>query len=129
VINLKVDRNSQERNATITLAGRPLPDGTQLAIARLGVEVAPLTDEVAQMLGMSGSRGLIVARVEEGSPAATLGLTRRDVLVASGRHSVDNLEDLGQVRELIKPGEKVPVTVLRIERRTKLRLMGEIVAR
>jgi serine protease Do len=129
VINLKVDRESKERVATITLAGRPLPDGTQLAIERLGVEVAPLTDDVAQMLGMTGSRGLIVARVEEGSPAAELGLTRRDVLVAIGRHSVDNIEDLGQLLEVIKPGEKVPVTVLRIERRNKLRLMGEIVAR
>jgi serine protease Do len=129
VIRLDLERNGRPVKAEITLEGRPLPDGGRLASERLGINIAPLTDDVADMLGLSGSRGLIVASVESDGPAARLGLQRRDVLVAVGRHAVDNLDDLGQLLEMVKAGEKVPVTVLRLDRRTKLRLMGEIVAR
>jgi S1-C subfamily serine protease len=53
----------------------------------------------------------------------------RDVLVAIGRHTVASTEDLGQLLEYIRPGDRLPVTVLRVDRRMKMKLTGELTAR
>ena len=50
-------------------------------------------------------------------------------MVAIGRHTVASMQDLGQMLEYVDPGETLPVTVLRVDGRTKLRLSGELRAR
>ena len=128
-IALELERNGKSVPARITLQQRPAPDGALLAWQKFGIEVQPMPPDAAEALGLVGASGLLIARVEPGSPADRTGVARRDVLVAVGRHAVDSTEDLGQLLETVRPGESLPVTVLRVDRRTKLRMTGELTAR
>jgi len=60
---------------------------------RLGVTVQPLTDQLAEFLGVPGKKGVLVAEVMEGSPSAGK-LKSGDVIFSMDGKSVDNPEDL-----------------------------------
>jgi serine protease Do len=128
-IALELERNGKAIPANITLGERPAPDGAKLAWERFGIEVQPMPQEAAEALGLESATGLIVSRIEPGSPADRVGVAPRDVLLAVGRHGVETVDDLGQLLETVRSGESVPVTLLRVDRRTKLRLTGELLAR
>jgi serine protease Do len=130
VIELALLRDNKPVSVKITLAGRPLPDGQRLAIDHFGLGVEPLTQEIAEAIGFpQGVEGLVVTQLEANAPAAEAGIRMRDVLVAIGRHTVASTEDLGQLLEYIRPGDRLPVTVLRVDRRMKMKLTGELTAR
>jgi serine protease Do len=128
-IPLTVTRGGRTVEASLTLGGRPAPDGAKLAGEKLGVEVTPVPANLARQLGVREGAGLLVESVEPGGPAEQLGLARWDVLLAIGKHSVTSLDDLGQLLEFVDPGEHVPITILRAERRGKFKLSGELEAR
>jgi len=128
-INVAYLRDGKAADATLSLDAKPAPNGVELARERFGAEVVNLPPDAAASLGLPEGVGLLVTQVEPDSPAAQSGLQRRDVLMALGRHTVASTDDLGQLLEQVKPGERVPVTVLRVDRRMKLRLSGEVTAR
>ena len=59
----------------------------------LGLEVAPLTGEVARELGLSSEKGVVIVGVEEGSVAEQAGLTTSMAIVQVGRKPVESVED------------------------------------
>ena len=128
-INLGLQRGGQAIETKLILQSRPEPDSAKLAWDKLGIEVQPMPATAAASLGLEGARGVIVSRVEANGPADRTGIAARDVLVAIGRHAVDSTDDLGQLLEMVRSGESVPVTVLRVDRRTKMRMSGELQAR
>jgi len=128
-ISIAYLRDGQPGKASLSLDAKPAPDGLELARTKFGVEIVNLPPDAAASLGLPEGVGLLVTQVEPDSPAAQSGLQRRDVLMALGRHTVANTDDLGQLLEQVKPGERVPVTVLRVDRRMKLRLSGEVTTR
>ena len=131
-VNLNVQRAGKPVSAKLTLEGRPMPDGARLAADRFGLGFEALTPETAAALGYpQGVQGLVVTQLESGGPAADAGIQLRDVLIAIGRHAIASMDDLGQLLEYVDPGETLPVTVLRIDRRmnVKSRLSGDLKAR
>jgi serine protease Do len=62
-----------------------------------GLEVQPLTPELAKGLGLSESKGLLVSSVKEGSPAEAAGLEPGDVITQVVRdkqfQSVNNVKE------------------------------------
>ncbi len=88
----------------------------------LGVEPRPLTPQLAQIVGVNTTKGAVIHRVFEGTPAAKSGLQKGDVVV-----SVDDMPIL-EPADLIKavgnkrPGEVVHLVVLRGSKRLKLKL-------
>ncbi len=79
----------------------------------LGVQMAVLTEELAESFGYDGTRGVIIAEVTEDSPAEEAGLQRNDiVLEISGRRVIDRNQLLNSVAR-IPPGKTVDVTVFR----------------
>jgi S1-C subfamily serine protease len=63
--------------------------------AKLGVQVQPLTPDVAQQLGLpEGSHGVTVAGVESGSPAERAGVQQGDVIVAVDGQAINNVAEL-----------------------------------
>src|SRR5262249_48553696 len=63
--------------------------------AKLGVQVQPLTPDLAQQLGLpEGSHGVAVAGVESGSPAERAGVRQGDVIVSVDGQAVSNVSEL-----------------------------------
>ncbi len=78
-----------------------------------GVEVASITPELAESLGLSGTRGAIVGGIERGSPAERAGIRLGDVIVRVGERPVPDMNAALNAIADIPPGKSVPVTVLR----------------
>jgi serine protease DegQ len=78
-----------------------------------GVEVADISAELAQSLGLKGTRGAIVGAIEKGSPAEKAGIKLGDVIVnVNGRAVADVNQALNAIAE-VAPGKSVPVKVVR----------------
>ena len=78
-----------------------------------GVEVANITPELAESLGLSGTRGAIVGGIERGSPAERAGIRLGDVIVAVGERNVQDLTATLNAIADIPPGKTVQVKVAR----------------
>ncbi len=78
-----------------------------------GVEVANITPELAESLGLSGTRGAIVGGIERGSPADRGGIRLGDVIVAVGERQVADLTSTLNAIADVPPGKTVPVKVVR----------------
>ncbi len=78
-----------------------------------GVEVADISAELAQSLGLRGTRGAIVGAIEKGSPAEKAGIRLGDVLVSvNGKAVADVGQALNAIAE-VPPGRSIPVKVIR----------------
>ncbi len=78
-----------------------------------GVDVADISPELAESLGLKGTRGAIVGAIERGSPAEKGGIRLGDVIVAiNGKAVPDVSSALNAIAEMA-PGRSVPVKVVR----------------
>ena len=79
----------------------------------LGIEVQPLTPELAESFGLQGRAGILVAGIYRGGPAQKAGLQPGDLILRIGDEAaVDGRRSMNQVART-QPGEKVAITVLR----------------
>jgi serine protease DegQ len=88
-----------------------------------GVEVTDITAELAESLGLKGTRGAIVGAIEHGSPAEKSGMKLGDVIVSiAGRVVPDTTTTLNAIAEM-PPGKAVPVRVMRHNKELQLDVM------
>jgi serine protease DegQ len=85
-----------------------------------GVEVASITPELAESLGLAGTRGAIVGGIERGSPAERAGFRLGDVIVKVGERAVPDMNVALNAIADIPPGKSVPVTVVRRNQEVRL---------
>jgi Do/DeqQ family serine protease len=78
-----------------------------------GVEVANITPELAESLGLPGTKGAIVGGIERGSPAERAGIRLGDVILAVGERNVQDLTATLNAIADIPPGKTVQVKVAR----------------
>jgi len=88
----------------------------------IGVSLQPITAELAQSLGLSDTRGAIVARVHPGSPAEAAGLQANDVIVKFGGTSVDDYHHLQRLSSDAEPNTTVPLEFIRQKSRKTVQL-------
>jgi len=79
----------------------------------LGITVQNLTPEIAKGLGLKKDAGVVVARVEAGSPAADAGIQRGDVIQEVNRSPVKDVGDFVQKMEKAKGKENVLLLIQR----------------
>jgi serine protease Do len=60
---------------------------------KFGLEVGPLTGDVARQLGVSASSGVLVTAVEDGSPADKAGLNSGEVITQVGRKNIKSVSE------------------------------------
>jgi S1-C subfamily serine protease len=78
------------------------------------MRTTPLTADAAQELKVdAGTKGLLVAAVQLGSPAFEAGLSRGDVITAVNGKAVTTQEVLNRAVTGAKSGDLVTFTVLR----------------
>jgi len=79
----------------------------------LGLEVRPITPEVARQLNLRVTEGVIVARVEDGSPAEEAGIQRGDVIREINRQKVKSMADFEKATKDTKEGDRLTVLLQR----------------
>jgi serine protease Do len=79
----------------------------------LGAGVQTVTQKIAEAIGMKTPRGVIVKKVDPGSPASKAGLKINDVLVEIAGKEIADEQGLKYRIATYEIGSKVPITLLR----------------
>jgi serine protease Do len=79
----------------------------------IGVQIQPVTAEIAENLGMKGSEGALVTEPQAGSPAAKAGIESGDVITSVNGHVVKEARDLGRQIGAMAPGSEAKLSVWR----------------
>jgi serine protease Do len=86
----------------------------------IGVGIQPITADIAQNLGLHEVRGALVNEVRPGSPAASAGVQRGDVIVGFNGTPVRDSNSLRNMVARTQPGTPVNFTVVRDGREVEL---------
>jgi serine protease Do len=79
----------------------------------LGVQVQPVTPEIADSLGLKESKGALVSLAAPGSPAEAAGVKRGDVIVEIGGDAIKDGRDLARKVASVAPETAVKIAILR----------------
>ncbi len=79
----------------------------------LGVGIQPITEDIANSLGLPRNRGEIVTRVEPGYAAARAGIQQGDVIVKVNGRDVTPDETLSYIVSNLPIGSRVPIELIR----------------
>jgi len=79
----------------------------------LGVQIQPVTEELAQSMSLSSEKGALVAQVQPDSPALAAGIKSGDVIKSVDDKNVDGIKDLTRMISAMKPGSSVKLGVWR----------------
>jgi serine protease Do len=79
----------------------------------LGISIRPVSEEVADALGLEKNRGEVVARVVSEEPADKAGLKENDIVLRVNDREVTPEATLSYIVANIKPGTRIPLDILR----------------
>jgi len=79
----------------------------------LGVQIQPVTQDIADAIGVAKAEGALVADVTEDSPAARAGLKQGDVITAVGSKTIGTPKELSRAVADLSPGDNEKMTVWR----------------
>jgi serine protease Do len=79
----------------------------------LGVQIQPVTEEIAQSLGLTNAKGAIVADVTEGSPARDAGFKTGDTILKADGSDISDARDLSKKVAHLSPGKTVNIDIVR----------------
>jgi serine protease Do len=104
-----------------------LKDNGSVTRAWLGVQVQPVTAEIADSLGLKQARGAIVDNPQQGSPAAKAGIEAGDIITAVNGAQVKDSRDLARTIGMMAPGTSVKLDVIhKGESKTMTVSLGEM---
>jgi serine protease Do len=98
--------------ATAKLVVNQLKDKGYVTRGWLGVQVQPVTADIADSLGLKQARGAMVDNPQDGSPAAKAGIEAGDVITAVNGAEVKDARDLARNISTIAPGSSVKLDIL-----------------
>ena len=90
-----------------------LKDKGSVARGYIGVQIQPVSAEIAESLGLKSQSGALVAEAQPNSPAAAAGLKSGDVITAVNGEKVDSPKELSRKIAALGPDRKVELTYLR----------------
>ncbi|MBT6960566.1 MAG: Do family serine endopeptidase, partial [Rhodospirillaceae bacterium] len=90
-----------------------LREDGHVARAWLGVEIQPVTPEIAESLSLDDAHGALISRIAPESPAAQSDLRTGDVIIGLNGRQVKNTRQLPRMVAKTPAEEKVTVSVLR----------------
>jgi serine protease Do len=79
----------------------------------LGVQIQPVTAEIADSMGLKSDKGALVAEPQANSPAAKAGIKSGDVITKVNGESVNDARSLARRISTLSPGASVKLTLVR----------------
>ncbi len=78
------------------------------AVARgwIGVQIQPVTDDIADSLGLKSNKGALVAEAQDNSPAKEAGIQSGDVILGINGERIDGPRDLAKRVAQLGPGKQ-----------------------
>jgi serine protease Do len=99
--------------STVKSVVAQLKDTGKVARGWIGVQIQPVTTELADNLGLKTQEGALVADPQANGPAAKAGIQAGDVITAVNGVPVKDAKDLAKQIGTMAPGATVKVTVWR----------------
>ena len=103
---LSVLRDGKEEKLAVTLGNRDAGDDGDIA-SRLGLDVMPLDEKLADRLGRKKGSGIVIRSVKPGSTAAEAGLLPGHVVLSINRKSVRSPKEFHQALAASKGSGRV----------------------
>jgi len=97
---------------TVKAVVAQLKDHGSVTRGWIGVQIQPVTKEIADSLGLKKTDGALVAEPQAGSPAAKAGISAGDVITAVNNEPIRNARDLARKIAGLAPGTSVKLNVL-----------------
>ncbi|KUM24195.1 serine protease [Mesorhizobium loti] len=79
----------------------------------LGVEIQPVTSDIAESLGLKSDKGALVSSAQDAGPGKKAGITAGDVITQVDGKDVASPKELARMIGAYAPGKSVDVTVWR----------------
>lgn len=126
-INTAGATNGQNIGFAIGISGAQetidaLASGETITRPFVGVQTAPVNEQVQQQFGLGTDSGALVMGVTPGSPAEAAGVRPGDVIVRFAGDAVGSPDDLASALEGREPGEQLELTVQRGQGESQLDL-------
>ncbi len=130
-LTLRVLRDGKEKDIKVSVGEQPA-DMASIAkkmnsstLGELGLTLQDLTDEVAGQFGYKKDQGVLIADVEEDSPAARVGLQAGQLIEEVNRTRVHSLKELQQAMKSTTSAKQVLLRVRAGERSQYVVLQSE----
>jgi serine protease Do len=98
--------------ATVKSVVQQLKDKGTVSRGWIGVQIQPVTPEIADSLGLKKTEGALVAEPQAGGPAAKAGVESGDVIVQVNGKPVKDARELARTIGGLAPGESVKLGVI-----------------
>ena len=98
---------------TARLVVAQLKDSGRVTRGWIGVQIQPVTADIADSLGMKQAQGAIVADPQAGGPAAKAGIEAGDVITALNGTPVKDSREVARKIGALAPGSAVKLDILR----------------
>jgi serine protease Do len=79
----------------------------------IGVQIQPVSDDIADAIGLAKPEGALVAHVDADTPAGKAGIETGDVITALGGKTVSSPRDLSRMVADLAPGAREDLTIWR----------------
>jgi len=99
--------------ATAKMVVAQLKEHGRIDRAWLGVQIQPVTAEIADSLGLKKAEGAIVAQPQADSPASKAGIVAGDVITEIDGASIKDSRELARKVGMMAPGAKIKMTLVR----------------
>jgi serine protease Do len=110
-IELEIYREGKSKKVSVTVEAFPEDaavkaeaDAEPEVLEKLGFEIQDLTDELAQQLGYTAGKGVIISEVDSGSLAEEAGLKSGMLILEVNRSEVTNVKDFEKAAAKTKQG-------------------------
>ncbi len=98
---------------TIQRVVSQLEKGGEVVRGWLGVQIQPITPDIADSIGLKDARGALVSESQKDSPAIKAGIKSGDAIIEVNGKPVKDPRDLARTIAGFEPGTNVKVTVFR----------------
>ena len=99
-------------SATVKSVVEQLKDKGSVSRGWIGVQIQPVTQDIADSLGMKKAEGALVAEPQKGGPASKAGIESGDVITEVNGQEVKDARELARTIGSMAPGSSIKLDVL-----------------